>query len=174
MEEEERNEMQTNPNPLREVEIQARIQRIQDNLQMMQRYFDALFGKDLSAILDMIDDNIEWLIVPTGDTLKGKEQIAKLAPNHWAASPNRVKTLVNVFAGEEFACLEYRTAGTLTNQADFPSISLQPTGTHYDFQCCFVFHITPTRKIDRVHEYFDMETVKRQLGIGGSTHAPSA
>lgn len=163
--------MQTNP--MSETDLQARMQRIQDNMQMMQRYFDALFGKDLNIILDMLDDNIEWLIVPTGDTLKGKEQIAKLAPNHWAASPDRVKTLVNVFASEEFACLEYRTAGTQTNQADFPSISLQPTGKHYDFLCCFVFHIT-NGKIDRVHEYFDMETVKRQLGTVGSPHAPSA
>ncbi len=159
--------------PVRETDLQARMQRIQDNLQMMHTYFDALFGKDLNPILEMIDDHIEWLIVPTGDTLKGKEQIARLASNHWAASPNRIKTLVNVFANEDFACLEYRTAGTLTNQADFPSISFRPTEKHYEFLCCFVFHIT-NGKIDRVHEYFDMETIKRQLGTVGSTHAPSA
>ena len=114
-----------------ETDLRARMQRIEDNLQLMHTYFDALFGKDLTPILEMIDDHIEWLIVPTGDTLKGKEQIAKLAPNHWAASPNRIKTLVNVFASEEFACLEYCTAGVLTNQADFPSISFRPTGKHY-------------------------------------------
>jgi ketosteroid isomerase-like protein len=143
------------------------MQRVQDNLQMMRTYFDALFGKNLSPILDMLDENIEWLIVPTGDTLRGKEQIAKLAPNHWAASPDRIKTLVNVFASEEFASLEYRTAGTLTNQADFPSIKFEPTGKKYEFLCCFVFHIK-NGKIDRVREYFDMETVKRQLGtVGG-------
>jgi ketosteroid isomerase-like protein len=165
--------MKTNPNPMSETDLQERMQRIQDNLQMMHTYFDALFGKDLNPMLDLFDDHIEWLIVPTGDTIRGKEEIAKLAPNHWAASPNRIKTLVNVFASEDFACLEYRTAGTLTNQADFPSISFQPTGKHYEFLCCFVFHIT-NGKIDRVHEYFDLETVKRQLGTVGSTHAPSA
>jgi ketosteroid isomerase-like protein len=159
--------------PVRETNLQARMQRIQDNLQMMHTYFDALFGQDLNPILEMIDDHIEWLIVPTGDTLKGKEQIAKLAPNHWAASPNRIKTLVNLFASEDFACLEYRTAGKLTNQADFPSVLFQPTEKHYEFLCCFVFHIT-NGKIDRVHEYFDMETVKRQLGTVGIAHAPSA
>jgi hypothetical protein len=80
---------------------------------------------------------------------------------------------VNVFAGEEFACLEYRTSGTLTIQADFPSISFQPTGKHYGFLCCFVFHIA-NGKIDRVHEYFDLETIKRQLGIVESPQTPSA
>jgi ketosteroid isomerase-like protein len=160
-------------NPMRETNLQARMQRIEDNLRMMHTYFDALFGKDLTPILEMIDDHIEWLIVPTGDTLKGKEQIAKLAPNHWSASPDRIKTLVNVFASEEFACLEYRTAGTLTNQADFPSISFEPTGKHYEFLCCFVSHIA-NGKIDRVHEYFDLETIKRQLGTVDSPSAPPA
>jgi ketosteroid isomerase-like protein len=161
--------MKTNLDPAPESNVQARMQRIQDNLQMMRTYFDALFGKNLKPILDMLDENIEWLIVPTGDTLKGKEQIAKLAPNHWAASPDRIKTLVNVFANEEFASLEYRTAGTLTTQADFPSIEFEPTGKKYEFLCCFVFHIK-NGKIDRVHEYFDMETVRRQLGTTGTQH----
>jgi ketosteroid isomerase-like protein len=160
-------------NSMSETDLQARMQRIEDNLQMMHTYFDALFGKDLTPILEMIDENIEWLIVPTGDTLKGKEQIRRLAPNHWAASPDRIKTLVNVFASEDFACLEYRTAGTLSNQADFPSISFQPTGKHYEFLCCFVFHIA-NGKIDRVHEYFDLETIKRQLGTVESPNTLSA
>lgn len=76
---------------------------------------------------------------------------------------------MNLFANEEYASLEYRTAGTMTNQADFPSITIQPTGKRYDFLCCFVFHIK-NGKIDHVHEYFDMETAKRQLGTADSQH----
>ena len=78
-----------------------------------------------------------------------------------------------MFASEEFACLEYRTAGTLSNQADFTSISFQPTGKHYEFLGCFVFHIT-NGKVDRAHEYFDLETIKRQLGTVENPRAPSA
>jgi hypothetical protein len=44
----------------------------------------------------------------------------KLTPNHWTASPDRIKELVNVFASEDFACLEYTAGGTLTKQLDFP------------------------------------------------------
>jgi ketosteroid isomerase-like protein len=159
--------MNNTQKPAFKSDSQASMQRIEDNLRMMHTYFDALFGKNLNVILDMLDENIEWQIVPTGDTLRGKAEIAKLAPNHWAASPDKVKTLVNLFASEEYASLEYRTAGTLTNQADFPSIKFEPTGKKYEFQCSFVFHIA-NGKIDRVHEYFDMETIKRQLGaVGG-------
>src|ERR1035438_4922642 len=140
--------MKTNLSPAPESGVQARMQRIKDNLEMMRTYFDALFGKNLNLPIYMLDDNIEWLIVPTGDTLKGKAEIAKLAPNHWAASPDRIKTLVNLFADEEYACLEYRTAGTLTNKADFPSMTFEATGQQYDFLCCFVFHIK-NGKIDR-------------------------
>jgi ketosteroid isomerase-like protein len=162
-------EIKANLIPAAESDLKARKQSVQDNLQMMHVYFDALFGKNLKPILDMLDEHIEWLIVPTGDTLKGKDEIARLAPNHWAASPDRVKTLVNLFANEEYASLEYRTSGTLTNQADFPSIKFEPTGKKYEFLCCFVFHIK-NGKIDRVHEYFDMETVKRQLGTVDTQH----
>jgi hypothetical protein len=167
-------------NPTSETALRTRMQRIEDNVHRgltqgckHHRYEATTYGARSSPprVLDPI--LIEWLIVPTGDALKGKEQIAKLAPNHWAASPDRLKTLVNVFASEEFACLEYRTAGTLSNQADFPSISFQPTGKHYEFLCCFVFHIA-NGKIDRVHEYFDLETVKRQLETVESSNTLSA
>jgi len=159
-------EMKMNP-CAPESDLEGRARCVRNNGRMMQVYFDALFTKDLKPMLDMFAQDIEWLIVPTGDTIKGKDEIAKLAANHWAASPNRIKTLVNLFASEEFASLEYRTEGTLTKQADFPSIKFEPTGKKYDFLCCFVFHIK-NAKIDRVHEYFDMETVKRQLGTAGS------
>ena len=78
-----------------------------------------------------------------------------------------------MFASEAFACLEYRTAGALSSQADFPSISFEPTGKHYEFLCCFVFHIA-NGKIDRIHEYFDFETIKRQLRSQESPNTPSA
>ena len=74
---------------------------------------------------------------------------------------------MNLLANEEYGSLEYRTSGTLTNQADFPAVKFEPTGQKsgqkYDFLCCFVFHIRNV-KINRVHEYSDMETVKRQIG----------
>jgi ketosteroid isomerase-like protein len=56
--------------------------------------------------------------------------------------------------------MEYTSGGTLTGRVDFPSIQIAPSGVKYELQVCFVFHITGG-KIDRVHEYFDMETVKR-------------
>jgi hypothetical protein len=40
-------------NSMSETDLQARMQRIEDNLQMMHTYFDALFGKDLTPILEM-------------------------------------------------------------------------------------------------------------------------
>jgi ketosteroid isomerase-like protein len=83
--------------------------------------------------------------------------------NHWSASPDRTKKLVNLFASDEYACLEYLTGGTLTGRADFQTVSFEPTGRHYEFQCCFVFRLRDG-KIDRVHEYFDLDTARRVTG----------
>ena len=41
--------------------------KVQANLTLMHTYFDSLFGKDLSPMLNMMDDNTEWLVAPTGE-----------------------------------------------------------------------------------------------------------
>jgi ketosteroid isomerase-like protein len=143
--------------------LQERESRIQANMKTMQTYFDLLFSKNLDELLDLVDPDIEWLIVPTGDIIKGKDEFANLAKNHWAASPNRMKKLINLFANEEYASLEYISGGKLTGDANFGSLKIKATGVTYKLQCCFVFHLT-NGKIDRAREYFDMETVKRITG----------
>jgi ketosteroid isomerase-like protein len=168
----ERSELRPSPTaPLAPgVSLQLNESRMQANLATMRTYFDLLFSKNMDGLLDLVDPNIEWLIVPTGDVIKGKGAFETLAKNHWAASPNRTKTLVNLFANEEFASMEYVTGGTLTGEADFGSLRLHPTGAKYELQCCFVFHFS-NGKIDRVREYFDMETVKRVTGQPGRVPA---
>ncbi len=165
--------MVDNMTEINEKDLEAHEFQVQENLDLMHKYFDLLFTKNLSSILDLIDDNIEWLVVPTGDIIKGKEKFAQLAINHWGASPNRVKKLLNLFASEDYACMEYISGGTLTGQVDFGSIKIPPSGLKYEIQCCFVFHIT-NGKIDRVHEYFDMDTVKRITGFATSSDAPQS
>ena len=78
-----------------------------------------------------------------------------MAKNHWAASPDRTTKLINLFAAEDYSCMEYTSGGTLTGEVDSGSIKLSLSGLSYEIQCCFVFHVTNSR-IDRVHEYFDM------------------
>jgi steroid delta-isomerase-like uncharacterized protein len=145
-------------------DLEARERRVQSNLALMQRYFDLLFSKELDDMLELIDDDIEWLVVPTGTIIRGKEMFAAGAKQHWGATPDRVKKLVNLFADENFACMEYITGGTLTGRVDFGSVAIPPTGLKYELQVCFVFHLKDG-KIDRVHEYFDMETVRRFPGM---------
>ncbi|HYA52423.1 MAG TPA: nuclear transport factor 2 family protein, partial [Streptosporangiaceae bacterium] len=87
--------------------LELRERSVQDNLALMRRYFDLLFSKDLDSMLELIDDHIEWLVVPTGTVMSGKEMFAAGAKQHWGATPDRVKKLVNLFADENYACMEY-------------------------------------------------------------------
>ncbi len=142
------------------------------NMKTMHKYFDLLWGKEMETLLALFADDIEYFIVPTGTLIKGKDQFRVGAQNHWSASPDRVKKLVNLFATDEFACLEYISGGTLTGQADFGDLKIKPTGRKYELQCCFVFHFQPDGLIDRVREYFEMETVQRQIRPESVTAAP--
>ena len=143
--------------------LEPRERSVQDNLALMRRYFDLLFTQNMDQLLALIADDIEWRVIPTGDVFTNKDEFERLARNHWSASPDRTKKLVSLFASDEYACLEYITGGTLTGRADFQTISFEPTGRHYEFQCCFVFHLRDG-KIDRVHEYFDLDTARRVTG----------
>lgn len=131
---------------------------------ILLRYFDLLYGEQLESLLDLFADEVHWLIVPTATDIRGKAQLRELAANHWHASPDRVKKLVSLFAGEEFGCLEYTSGGTVTNDADFVTTAIEATGRRYEVSCCFVFHFGVDGKINRVREYFDLQTVQRQLG----------
>jgi ketosteroid isomerase-like protein len=114
---------------------------------------------DITTILQQIRH--ATFIVATGTTINGKDELKAGAQNHRVASPDRVKKLVNLFATDELACLEYTSGGTLEAQANFGDIAIKPTGKKYELQCCFVFHFRPDGKIDLVREYFDMGTVTR-------------
>jgi steroid delta-isomerase-like uncharacterized protein len=133
----------------------------QDNKAKMQKYFDLLFTKDMEPLLGMFADNIDWFVVPTNTTIRGKDQFRTMAENHWGASPDRIKKMINLFANNEYACLEYITSGTLTGRVDFRTIEIQSTNKTYELQCCFVFHFNADGLIDKVREYFDMATVQK-------------
>ena len=133
------------------------------NLETMKTYFGLLFGMEMEPLLDLFADDVHWVIVPTGTTITGKGELRAGAQNHWAASPDRVKKLVNLFATDESAALEYMTSGTLTRQAEIGDTVFRPTGKRYELQCCFIFHFRTDGRIDRVREYFDLGTVARQV-----------
>jgi SnoaL-like protein len=109
-------------------DLESRQRSVQDNLALLRRYFDLLFTKDLDSMLELIDDDLQWLVVPTGDVISGKASLAEGAKNHWGASPDRTKKLVNLFAVEDYACMEYISGGTLTGVVDFGSIKIPPSG----------------------------------------------
>jgi len=144
----------------------------QRNLGAMHRYFDLLFGKNMDELLSMFADDIDWFIVPANTTIHGKTQFRSMAENHWSASPDRVKKLLNVFASDEYACLEYLTSGTLDADVDFTTAKVGATGRAYELQCCFVFHFDDRGLIDNVHEYFDMATVQRFAPVEQIAPAP--
>ena len=91
----------------------------EDHVSKMRKYFDLLFGKQMDELLALFSDDIDWFVVPTNTRIKGKGQFRAMAENHWAASPDRTKKFINLFADDEFACLEYTTGGTLKGEADF-------------------------------------------------------
>ena len=74
--------------------------RVATNTAVMKKYFDLLFTQDMAQLLELIADDIEWRVIPTGDIFTSKGEFERLARNHWSASPDRTKKLVSLFASD--------------------------------------------------------------------------
>ena len=74
--------------------------------------FRSALHKNLDSVLGLVDDDIEWLIVPTGDVIRRKRPSSPARHEPLGASPDRTKKLLNLFAAEDYACMEYISGGT--------------------------------------------------------------
>ena len=141
-------------------DLRVHDRRVQDNGTLVRKFFDALSAMDLDALLGVLDDHMEFLAVAVGEAVRGKKQIGENFAKAWAAVADRKLELVNAFATEDWACLEYIASGTLTRQPPSYSPLLSLEGNTFRLPACMVLHLS-SGKIDRGTEYFDLATIQR-------------
>lgn len=136
----------------------------QDNISLVKSLFDAINTHQIDKAAALIDDNATWIDVATGDTFSGPQGFRQLSQSWWEAFPDNTIEITNLFAGEDFACVEYNGRGTFTGPLNWPSIKAQPTGRKLDTAFCDVYRIS-NGKIVSAREYHDLESMMAQLGL---------
>lgn len=138
----------------------------QDNLAIVRTLFEALDnpGPDsLKTILDLLDENVNWHVVPYGDPYLGHAGVKGLLETAWA-STNPSHPITNLFADEDWVCVEYVAQSTVT-AGKLEQLNITATeGKSVDVLGCSVYHIQDG-KIDIAREYIDVLTMLRQLGV---------
>jgi ketosteroid isomerase-like protein len=107
---------------------------------------------DIPRVLDLLDDECEWILMATSEHFKGKEAIKKMSEKSAAAvrhSAEHELQVTNIFAYEDKGCLEYvhRALLMLPGQVERSPIEMP---------ICIVF-LFKNRKILRAQEYYEVQ-----------------
>lgn len=137
-----------------------RISRRKAVEQHVRSYFDALGRRDSGAIAEHWSDDGVADIVPLG-VLRGREEIAGLFRDLFAALPYLETTVTRVVAGEHEAAVEWRMSGHFTGQT-FQGV--EPTGTRVEWRGIDLIEVADGKNAS-VTAYYDGMSFARQIGL---------
>jgi predicted ester cyclase len=112
--------------------------------------------------------DFEVIDVPSGATLHGPEGYKQFMRFFVEAWPGSRAELTNVVATEDQVVLEGSIRGTTTGSRHLPTGAMLATGRSGELRLCQVMQIRKG-KIVRVHTYYDMMTLREQLGLKSAT-----
>lgn len=142
------------------------------NMQLLRDLFHAMDTpgpESEEAMMNMLDENISWYAVPWDRTLKGREEVLATVKHTWEDSVPR-HPITHIFADDEWVCLEYILAGT-KNGGRMLFRGDEGASGKLDVPGASIFHVKDG-KVDVAHEYIDLLTMFRQLGVDPQTTTP--
>ncbi len=148
----------------------------QTNMQLIQAWVDAVNRNDVQAELACWQPDGEFEVVATGTIYQGVAELERAGGASAAMVAGQPaqgrKQITNLFASEDWACVEYATHATIAAPIALRGVELVPTGAtrSVDTRVCVIAHIRDG-KMDRAREYFDSGSIARQLGLDSATVA---
>ena len=134
--------------------------------------FESGKANDFETMATTIADDCEWVMMPNMQKFKGKAACVELCKKGKLSSDKTPDIMTDV-ATAEWGAFEYINNGTITKDlvhlgALDPSFKLTAddsalVGKKYSVAVCFVYRINAQGKIVQLHEYLDMEGLKKQF-----------
>ncbi len=128
---------------------------------LVQAFTHALTHEDLESIINLFAPDGEWVIMATGETFRGLDQIRRLATRSVAARVHKAEMgllLFNVFTNPNATklCWEYVHKAVVTDQ--WPASTHRPApGTLVEIPIVLICEISQG-KLVKIREYFDLLT----------------
>jgi steroid delta-isomerase-like uncharacterized protein len=142
----------------------------QENMDLIRAWVDAINRNDIDGELACWQPDGEFVVVPTGMTYRGRDEIGQAGQKSASAVGGQPiqgrKQITHLDAGDDWACVEYDTQATITGPIHFQNVTLVPEGVTRDVvtKACVVFQIR-NGLLDRAREYFDAFSMAQQLGL---------
>ena len=139
--------------------------RSQSNLDVMRGWIDAQNRQDQDGALAFLDVGVEVEDVPTGVKYKGLDAMKEMAGV--AHGVQGIKEITNLFANEDWACVEYVAKARLSGEVDVSGPAVMADGKkEVELKVCCLAHFNKDGKIDHARGYYDLLSVKTRLGVG--------
>jgi hypothetical protein len=126
--------------------------------------FTAAFtSDDIDSFMKLIDPSCEWVIMATGETFRGLDEIRQLALRSVAARDHSAGLGIkptNVFANAEGTklCWEYVHTGVVTDKWPASSAHKPAPGTKFDLPIILMCEILQGAFV-KIREYFELLTL---------------
>ena len=137
---------------------------ITDTSSLVREIYDAYNDRQFDRAADLVTDDFELTMVPTGQTFNGPDGMRQFLQTWATGFPESSVAITNVVAGESQAAIEYTGRGVHSGPLQTPAGEISATGKQVELQLCDVFSIRDG-KLAGGRSYFDMATMMRQLGL---------
>lgn len=127
---------------------------------VVQEFLAAWSAHDVDRLLSLFTDDVDYVDVPVGAVLHGKEELRAFAAGWFAVSPDiTFEPTATVVTGSRAAA---EWVGSGTQHGDLPG--MPATGKPWQVRGASVMELAGG-KIKRCTDYWDFATVMRQLGF---------
>lgn len=126
----------------------------------VRSYFEAIGHRDVRALTELWSENGVDDIVPLG-VLRGRDQIAGLFRELFAAVPDLETTVTRIVPGEHEAAVEWRMTGHFTG---LPFQGVEATGERVDMRGFDLLEVADGKNVSNTG-YYDGMSFARQIGL---------
>lgn len=139
---------------------------MEENIEVVRRFSEALTTRDWAAFGELVDVDCEWTDVPSGGTIRGRDDLIDLCKAFTAAFPDFAVESVTLIGQGDMVANEWSGRGTHTGPLPGADGTVhEPTGRTFDRTGVGIVQVRDGR-IVRYRDYFDRQTMADQLGFG--------
>lgn len=136
----------------------------QENATLARRIYQLFSDDKLDDVLELVSEDVETVLVPFGQTFRGREGFVQFMQGFKGAFPDIRIAVTNQVATDEYVVSEFTARGTHTGPLQTPAGAIPPTGRMVDFVVCEVWKMK-NGQLTSLHNYQDAATIMRQIGV---------
>jgi steroid delta-isomerase-like uncharacterized protein len=138
---------------------------VKDNVEVVRKLGEALTNRDWTAFDDLVTEDCEWTDVPSGQTIRGVDELVDVCRAFTTAFPDFSIESVTLIGQGELVANEWSARGTHDGPLPRPGGGdYPPTGRSFARTGVGIVELRDG-KIVRYRDYFDQQTMTEQLGL---------